>query len=78
MYWIEHAMSQLVAGHWFRVGDFCRTPMFATRQELYTMLARPIADERVLYLEFGVFQGSSLRAASQLLRNPHLGAARFR
>lgn len=70
MYWIERAMSQLVAGHWFRAHDFPRTPLYASRYELYTALARRIADEQVLYLEFGVFQGASLRAWSQLLRNP--------
>ena len=70
MYWVERAMSQLAAGHWFEANGFRRAPLYVNRQELYTALARDIADERVLYLEFGVFQGASLRAWSQLLKNP--------
>jgi hypothetical protein len=70
MYWVERVMSQLAVGRWFRVNGFNFTPLYANREELYAALARDIADERVLYLEFGVFQGASLRAWSQLLRNP--------
>jgi hypothetical protein len=70
MYWIERVMSQLEVGGWFQANGFPFTPMYSTRAELYAALARNIADERVLYLEFGVFKGASLRAWSQLLRNP--------
>lgn len=63
-------MSQLETGYWFKENGFPRTPMYATRYELYAALARDIADERVLYLEFGVYQGASLHAWSQLLKNP--------
>lgn len=70
MYWIERVMSQLEVGHWFQANGFRFTPLYANRYELYSALARDIADERVLYLEFGVYQGASLRAWSQLLRNP--------
>lgn len=70
MYWIERVTSQLEVGHWFRANGICAKPLYATRQELYAALAHDIADKRVLYLEFGVFQGASLCAWSQLLRNP--------
>ncbi len=70
MYWVERAMSQLETGRWFRAHGFRFTPLYANRHELYAALARDIADEWALYLEFGVFQGASLRAWSQLLRNP--------
>lgn len=71
MYWVERAMSQLKAGHWFRQNGFRFTPLYRCRQQLYAALARDIAGERVLYLEFGVYQGASLRAWSELLDNPH-------
>jgi hypothetical protein len=70
MYWLERVMSQLEVGGWFQANGFSFTPLYVDRRELYAALARDIADERVLYLEFGVYQGASLRAWSQLLRNP--------
>jgi hypothetical protein len=70
MYWVERVMSQLAVGRWFQAHGFHVTPLYAGRQELYTALARRIAEEQVLYLEFGVFEGASLRAWSHLLRNP--------
>ena len=70
MYWIERVMSQLAVGHWFRENGFRFTPLYADRYELYSALARDLANKRALYLEFGVFQGASLRAWSKLLRNP--------
>ena len=70
MYWIERVMSQLEVGGWFQANGFRFRPLYAGRPELYAALARDIADDRVLYLEFGVFKGASLRAWSQLLRNP--------
>jgi hypothetical protein len=70
MYWIERVMSQLEVGGWFQANGFRFSPLYSGRPELYAALARDIADEHVLYVEFGVFQGASLRAWSKLLRNP--------
>jgi hypothetical protein len=70
MYWLERVMSQLEVGGWFMAKGFPFTPLYAGRPELYAALARDIAGERVLYLEFGVFQGASLRAWAKLLRHP--------
>lgn len=70
MYWIERVMSQLAVGHWFRENGMRAKPMYGSRQELYTALARDIADTRTLYLEFGVYQGASLRIWSHLLKHP--------
>ena len=70
MYWIERVISQLEVGRWFRANGYRVKPLYTNRERLYTALAGGIADERVLYLEFGVFQGDSLRVWSRLLRNP--------
>jgi hypothetical protein len=70
MYWVERVMSQLAVGHWFRQQGFQPRPLYANRRQLYTALARSIAEERALYLEFGVYQGASLREWSRLLKNP--------
>lgn len=70
MYWVERVMSQLAVGHWFQQQGFQPQPLYATRHQLYSELARPIADEHVLYLEFGVYKGASLSVWSQLLQSP--------
>lgn len=43
---------------------------FSDRDALFGEVAKPIANEYVLYLEFGVAQGASMRSWSRLLRNP--------
>lgn len=70
-YWLERVMSQLEAGKWFRTHGFPLKPAYRSRRKLYSALARKIANEQVLYLEFGVFQGTSMRIWSELLKNPH-------
>lgn len=69
-YWLERVMSQLEAGWWFRAHGFAFKPAYPGRRALYAALAPRFAAEQVLYLEFGVFQGASLRAWSALLTNP--------
>ncbi len=69
-YWLERVMSQLEAGRWFRAHGFPIKPAYSCRRRLYTAVARKIAHEQVLYLEFGVFQGASMRIWSELLNNP--------
>lgn len=70
MYWMERVMSQLEVGRWFREQGFEVTPLYTDRNELYAALARDIAAERILYLEFGVYRGETMRAWSGLLTNP--------
>jgi hypothetical protein len=69
-YWVERAMSQLIASNWLRAQGFPFKPRYRDRKQLYTALARSIGSLRILYLEFGVFQGSSMRIWSKLLTNP--------
>ena len=70
MYWLERVMSQLKVGGWFVANGFPFTPLYSCRPELYAALARGIADEQVLYLEFGVFRGETTRYWSSRLKNP--------
>ena len=60
-YWLERVMSQLEVGRWFRAHGFPFKPAYSNRRKLYSAVARKIANEQVLYLEFGVFQGASMR-----------------
>src|SRR5260370_37179892 len=80
-YWLERVMSQLEAGRWFRAHGFPIKPAYNCRRKLYTAIARKIARKQVLYLEFGVFQGASMRIWSDMLNNqcsPFLGFYSFR
>src|SRR5216684_606656 len=69
---LNHAINSLEVGHWMKENgySFRNAPRFRDRYDLYTALARKIEQEVVLYLEFGVWQGASLRTWSNLLRNP--------
>ena len=62
-------LNHLHVGRWLHDRGL-RVPMrFAERENLYAALASTIA-EPASYLEFGVFEGASLRCWSTLLRHP--------
>src|SRR5712692_8745271 len=63
-------VNYLEVGRWACASGFTSFPRYSTRAELHKAIAAPIADERVLYLEFGVFQGDSIRMWCEMLRNP--------
>src|SRR5438067_9994681 len=69
---LNSAISFLEMGRWFKANgyNFHNSYRFANRSDLYAAIASKIGDEVVLYLEFGVWQGASLRIWSKLLRNP--------
>ena len=46
------------------------SPRSSDRYRVFDQIAREVADERVLYLEFGVSRGWSMRYWSGLLRHP--------
>lgn len=45
-------------------------PTFNTREELFDLVGREVANQNVLYLEFGVYQGAAIRYWSKVLKNP--------
>ena len=58
-------------GRWLRKSSLYPPPAsFDDNQGLFDLIARQIQDKVVLYLEFGVFEGNSIRYWSKLLRNP--------
>ena len=69
---LNSAINFLEMGRWLKANgySFRNSSGFANRGELYAAIASKIEGEVVLYLEFGVWQGASLRTWSQLLRNP--------
>jgi hypothetical protein len=69
---LNSAINHLEVGRWLKEKgySFSTSPRFADRSEFYAAIASKIENEVVLFLEFGVFQGESLRIWSKLLRNP--------
>lgn len=60
----------LEIGHWMR--SHCEgTPKFMnSREDIFELIAKEVSGRRVLYLEFGVYEGASMRCWSRLLEDP--------
>jgi len=67
---LNACVNYLEVGRWLKAKGFRARPRVADREQLYSAVANPIRRERVLYLEFGVWQGNSMRSWSRLLENP--------
>jgi hypothetical protein len=66
---LNAVVNYLEVGRWMRAHGFAAEPRVDTREKIFELIARDLADQRVLYLEFGVYEGGSMRAWSRLLRN---------
>jgi hypothetical protein len=60
----------LEMGHWLHTSGFGSRALAATRDDLFRQVARDVSNCNVLYMEFGVWQGASVRIWSELLKNP--------
>jgi hypothetical protein len=67
---LNSVVNYLEVGRWLKANGFACAPRFADRWLMYEALAAPISAERVLYLEFGVYEGYTLRRWAKLLTNP--------
>ena len=69
---LDNAINYLETGRWLKANGYSyrSSHHFVDRRDLYATIASKIGGEVVLYLEFGVWQGASLRTWSRLLRNP--------
>jgi hypothetical protein len=63
-------MTYLHVGRWMRERGFYVGSRCDSREDVFAAIAAKVADEKVLYLEFGVFEGKSMRFWSRALRNP--------
>jgi hypothetical protein len=63
-------LNYLEAGRWLRACGYDLPNRFRSREELYDHIGTKIAAAKVLYLEFGVWTGTSMRYWSRLLQNP--------
>ena len=69
LHYLNSTLNYMAAGHWLREFGADTSQRYADRTALYDMLAAKIGAEPVLYLEFGVFQGDSMRYWSRALRH---------
>jgi len=63
-------VNYLEVGRWMKARGFETAQRLRTRDEVFQTIAEEVAGEQVLYLEFGVHTGVSLRRWSELLRQP--------
>jgi len=64
--WLDY----LNAGRWLSNRKFLPGPRVQGGREVFTTVAAQIAESPVAYLEFGVFDGYTMRLWSSLLKNP--------
>jgi Macrocin-O-methyltransferase (TylF) len=62
-------LNYLYTGRWMRDHNFKAPVRVDDRMQLIETVAKPIADQEVLYLEFGVWKGEATRRWSRLLKN---------
>ena len=63
-------LNYMRLGRWMRSQGFSVPVRFPLREGVFNVAAEEIRYEQVLYLEFGVYQGASIRWWSSALRNP--------
>jgi O-methyltransferase len=67
---LNQILDYLWSGHWFRSRKITMPPRSESKAQVFEAAASELRDCQVLYLEFGVAFGDSMRAWAQLLRNP--------
>lgn len=68
-YELNATVDYLHLGRWMRLHEH-RPPLFRDRNDVFAHLAADCASQPVLYLEFGVAGGASMREWSRLLTHP--------
>ncbi|MEZ0395082.1 MAG: class I SAM-dependent methyltransferase [Anaerolineales bacterium] len=63
-------LNYMRLGRWMRRMGFRFPVRLAHREQVFAVAAEQICERRVLYLEFGVYTGKSMRWWSQALKNP--------
>lgn len=67
---LNSMINYIEVGRWLRSRGFTPTPRHADRWLLYAAIAERIQGDRVLFLEFGVYEGYTLRRWAELLTHP--------
>ena len=67
---LDSVTNYLEVGRWMKANGYRPLRRAHRREELFTLVAKEVADKNVLYLEFGVYNGESMTFWSRLLKNP--------
>ncbi len=67
---LDASISYLEGGRWLKSEGFVIPKRVEPRANVYDQLINAVRDKQVLYLEFGVWQGRSIRYGSERLRHP--------
>jgi O-methyltransferase len=67
---VQAAVNYLRTGRWMAERGFTFPERVPDRFDVFAAVARRVADKKVLYLEFGVAAGESMRWWSAALKNP--------
>jgi len=70
LYKLQGVVNSLRLGRWMRDQGFRFDHLVRDRWAVFDMVASEVQDQRVLYLEFGVFRGRTIRYWSRKLRHP--------
>lgn len=70
LHFLNSSVNYLEVGHWMKARGFQTTYRSSKRRELFHQIAEKVGAKKVLYLEFGVAKGASMRYWSQLLTHP--------
>jgi len=67
---LQMVLNYMKLGRWMARRKFRFRPRAWSREEVFDAAARRVCDRQVLYLEFGVFEGASMRYWSGRLKHP--------
>src|SRR5258708_15103647 len=67
---VDAGLNYLEVGRWMSAHGYRKILRLETREDVFKHAAACLASERVLYVEFGVWQGEAIRCWSHLLRHP--------
>lgn len=67
---LNSVVNYLWLGNWMHAKGLDIPRRVASREQVFRVAAEEICDRIVLYLEFGVYRGDSMRIWSRLLQNP--------
>lgn len=67
---LQASLNYLKIGRWFREHQFIIPNRVATKQDVWRDIIKQTSSKKVLYLEFGVREGDSMKFWSQELKHP--------
>ena len=67
---LQATLNYLKLGRWMHEHDFHLSGRVSNRLEVWASVSKQVTHHKVLYLEFGVYLGESMRYWSRELKNP--------